>query len=300
MALLLLLLGGAYVVHWLHLPENEDRRAKAKVEKMLKKTELSAFDLYQQALWADNDYLRRNLLRAAAERGFPQAQYALGICYTGDLATEANWKMAVKWMTKAAEQGGSEYQYGLGQYCMELARNGEKEMRERMLELAVRWYLKAAEQGNERAQADMGRLYYAGKGVEKNLKEAERWLLLAEEQCVDVDKDLARIYGEAGYPELSIERWKRELSQYDSDEEAPEEYKRELQEQERRLRAKPREKGSQKGEVSEKNESVLPSELYQEERNDDTECGRIKNEALQTSEVKKYMDEIQKKRLWAS
>lgn len=41
---------------------------------------------------------------------------------------------------------------------------------------AAEWYRKAAEQGDELGQWLLGRLYYTGNGVVRDLNEAERWL----------------------------------------------------------------------------------------------------------------------------
>ena len=40
---------------------------------------------------------------------------------------------------------------------------------------AVKWLTKAAEQGHTRAQNDLGHCYYSGAGVERNKAEAEKW-----------------------------------------------------------------------------------------------------------------------------
>jgi TPR repeat protein len=40
---------------------------------------------------------------------------------------------------------------------------------------AAAWYLRAAEQGMVDAQAKLAEMYEEGRGVPKDLKEAERW-----------------------------------------------------------------------------------------------------------------------------
>lgn len=42
--------------------------------------------------------------------------------------------------------------------------------------VAANWYRKAAEQGSLNARMELGKLYYAGKGVDKDLTEAYYWL----------------------------------------------------------------------------------------------------------------------------
>lgn len=47
---------------------------------------------------------------------------------------------------------------------------------------AVRWYRLAAEQGNADAQYNLGWMYYKGQGVTQDYREAVRWYRLAAEQ----------------------------------------------------------------------------------------------------------------------
>jgi len=47
---------------------------------------------------------------------------------------------------------------------------------------AARWYRKAADQGVAVAERNLGRLYYEGRGVEKNYQEAVRWWQKASKQ----------------------------------------------------------------------------------------------------------------------
>ena len=44
---------------------------------------------------------------------------------------------------------------------------------------AVKWYTVAAKRGHNKAQVMLGKMYYFGHGVEKNLHEAEKWLNLS-------------------------------------------------------------------------------------------------------------------------
>jgi len=47
---------------------------------------------------------------------------------------------------------------------------------------ALRWYLASADQGNATAQFNMGVIYYNGQGVPQDYKEALRWYRAAAEQ----------------------------------------------------------------------------------------------------------------------
>ena len=52
--------------------------------------------------------------RKAAEQGFAEAQYNLGVCYYHGLGVEPDYSEAVKWWRQAAEQGHAEAQNNLG------------------------------------------------------------------------------------------------------------------------------------------------------------------------------------------
>ena len=54
---------------------------------------------------------------------------------------------------------------------------------EESLSLKFEAIKRKAEQGDEVAQFNLGRLYYLGEGVEKDLKEAMKWFRKAAEWC---------------------------------------------------------------------------------------------------------------------
>jgi len=83
---------------------------------------------------------------------------------------------AVKWYTKAAEQGFHGAQQNLGNAYF-LGMGVKKDIKE-----AVKWYTKAAEQGNDGAQYNLGNAYFLGMGVKKDIKEAVKWYTKATEQ----------------------------------------------------------------------------------------------------------------------
>lgn len=55
----------------------------------------------------------------------------------------------------------------------------------RDLKVAAQWYRKAADQGNDYAQARLGRMYYSGEGVPRDLKVAAQWYRKAADQGDD-------------------------------------------------------------------------------------------------------------------
>lgn len=113
--------------------------------------------------------------RGPAERGDPEAQYALGMMYEQGLGVVENLEQARQWYLIAAESGNLDAQISLGNLLL-------TEQVEGSLEDAVKWLRKAAEAGDEAAQFQMGLLYLEGMGVEADASEAARWLEVAAEQ----------------------------------------------------------------------------------------------------------------------
>ena len=110
--------------------------------------------------------------RKAAEQGFAEAQYNLGEMY----AVNQDYKQALKWLTKAAEQGIAHAQNNLGL----MYREGQGVTQD--YKQAVKWYRKAAEQGLAVAEGNLGDMYFNGNGVTQDYKQALKWLTKAAEQ----------------------------------------------------------------------------------------------------------------------
>lgn len=111
--------------------------------------------------------------------------------YRGEGGLEQSNEKALYWITKAAENGNTKAQFGLG-----LAyENGEGGL-EQSKEKALYWVTKAAEHGNADAQYSLGLSYEYGsemRGLEKNDEKAEYWLRKAcenshYEACSYLDK----------------------------------------------------------------------------------------------------------------
>ena len=79
-----------------------------------------------------------------------QAQYNLGLMYDNGQGVPQDYKQAVKWYTKAAEQGDANAQYSLGY----MYANGQGVPQD--YKQAVMWFTKAAEQGDADAQYNLG------------------------------------------------------------------------------------------------------------------------------------------------
>ena len=111
--------------------------------------------------------------KAKAEKGNPEAQTLLGLCYHQGLGVKQDDVEAVKWFRKAARQGLAPAQYNLGISY----RDGlgiEKDTAE-----AVKWFGKAADQGEPHAQCRLGFIYCAGWGVAKDVERGCMYLNLA-------------------------------------------------------------------------------------------------------------------------
>ena len=108
----------------------------------------------------------------AAEQGDADAQNYLGsIHYNGK-----NYKKAIEWYEIAAEQGDAHAQYNLGA----IYQRGQGV--ERDYKKAAEWFEKAANHGHVDAQHIAGIMYYHGRGVDVNYKKAVEWFEKAAEQ----------------------------------------------------------------------------------------------------------------------
>lgn len=111
--------------------------------------------------------------RRSAEHGHAKAQNNLASLYaTGAGGVEKNNAEARKWLRKAAQQGAALAQDNLG---LLLTQENDPE--------ALRWFEKAAAQDLLSAQLHLGNLYYNGSaGVEKDYAKAATWLRKAANQ----------------------------------------------------------------------------------------------------------------------
>lgn len=117
------------------------------------------------------------LFQSLAETGNAAAQYQLGLLfYTGKGVKESE-KLAVDWLVKSARQGNVDAMYQLGN-AFTFGNDTPRLVADADME-AAQWYYKAAKAGNADAQYSLGLLFMAGKGVEKNEKEATYWMQLA-------------------------------------------------------------------------------------------------------------------------
>ena len=119
--------------------------------------------------------------------GICKAQNNLGVMYRHGEGVPQDDKEAVKWYTKAAEQGEAKAQNNLGvMYRHGVPQDGvpqdDKETPSTALLTSTSGCTKAAEQGDTIAQQTLGVMYYWGEGVPKDDKEAVKWYRKAAEQ----------------------------------------------------------------------------------------------------------------------
>ena len=142
--------------------------------------------------------------RRLAEQGDAEAQSDLAYWYLRGEGVPLDYAEAVKWFSKAAEQGDwdaremllFEFPQDYAQAAMKWRREaGEQGHAEAQYILATayrtgsgvpedyaeaaRWYRRAAEQGHAVAQYSLGAAYFDGEGVPQDHVQAYMWLILA-------------------------------------------------------------------------------------------------------------------------
>ena len=97
------------------------------------------------------------------------AQYRLGNMYYYGYGVNKDYKKAVEWYQKSADQGYKLAQNDLG-HMYDQGYGIDKDYKR-----AIEWYQKSADQGCEDAQYSLGNMYYYGYGVDKDYKKAIEW-----------------------------------------------------------------------------------------------------------------------------
>ncbi len=155
-------------------------------------------------------------IKDLANKGDPEAQFALGEMYREGRGIAKDEVQAFKWYSKAAEQGNDVAQFGLGWMYQEGRGIAKDEVQ------AFKWYSKAAEQGNDVAQFALGWMYQKGLGTAKDEVQAFKWYSKAAEhgnsdaQCV-----LGLMYqegrGEVVKDEVQAVAWYRKAAEQGND-----------------------------------------------------------------------------------
>lgn len=149
------------------------------------KNQLFLLLLTAVSLFASAQKIDLEQLKTKAKNGDKQAQYNMGVYYS----QSGDYKQAVKWYKKSAEQNYAFAQHNLG-YCYE---HGEGVPQD--YEKAAEWYKKATAKGDPNAQNNLGVLYEEGLGVKKNLKKAvELYTLSAKQGHAEAQYNLGYCY----------------------------------------------------------------------------------------------------------
>ena len=110
----------------------------------------------------------------AAEKGMAEAQNDVASLYRGGTGVQQDDEKARMWYLKAAEQDDPLAENSLGEMCMKAPGGPDYAG-------ALRWYRRAAEHGCAMAERNIGRMYYEGLGVKKSVSEAAGWIRKAAE-----------------------------------------------------------------------------------------------------------------------
>jgi localization factor PodJL len=139
------------------------------------------------------------LLRRAADRGFPMAQYRLAKLYERGEGVQADLAIARQWTERAAAAGNRRAMHDLGVY---FARGEGAPLDEAA---AFRWFRQAAELGVADSQYNLGVLYQQGRGVNASASEALFWFMVAARQG-DQDAGARATALEAQLPQMQVQQ----------------------------------------------------------------------------------------------
>lgn len=127
----------------------------------------------------ENDKLAVCWLTKAAEKDYFPAQHNLARAYKSGYRfggiSEENHKLAVCWFTKAAKQGCPRAQHNLAYMYKEGRGVGGKSYKNNRK--AFKLFKKSAKQGFPIAQVNLGWMYANGSGIEENPIESLRWAM---------------------------------------------------------------------------------------------------------------------------
>jgi eukaryotic-like serine/threonine-protein kinase len=141
-----------------------------------------------------------NDIVAAADRGDPDAQNALGVKYArGEDGLARDNVKAVEWYRNAAGQGSAKAETNLGDMYF----YGRGGLSKSYLD-ALSWYLKAAQQDWPDAQFRLGVMYEKGLGTEKDVPRAVKYYrAAASHDYPDAENVLGSLYatGDDGVPQ---------------------------------------------------------------------------------------------------
>ena len=149
---------------------------------------------YEFGEGATKDYkLAISWYTKAADQGNDDAQYNLGLMYYDGKGVTQGHEQAAYWFGNAAVQGNADAQVYLG-YMYSSGEGVTKDYKQ-----AEYWYRKAVAQGNDYAENNLGYMYHMGYGVNKDYKQAEYWYRKAADQGnINAQNNLGEVYDTGG------------------------------------------------------------------------------------------------------
>jgi localization factor PodJL len=170
------------------------------IEQAAQSGDLTAqYELALQRISAGRTNEGVTMLRRAADRGFPMAQYRLAKLYERGEGVPADLTIARQWTERAAAAGNRRAMHDLGVY---FARGEGAPLDEAA---AFRWFRQAAELGVADSQYNLGVLYQQGRGVNASPSEALFWFLVAARQG-DQDAGARATAVEAQLTQMQVEQ----------------------------------------------------------------------------------------------
>jgi len=150
--------------------------------------------------------------RKSAAQEYGPAQYQLAHCYANGIGVEKDSVASFNWVKRAAESGYPDAQYNMGIFYLNGAKFKNMEIKPDV-DKAIDLFTKAAEQDFDNAQSLLATFYQNGHFVEKNDKEAFKWLLkLAEKGDIQAQTSVALMYLDGIGVEKDLEeskKWKK-------------------------------------------------------------------------------------------
>jgi len=152
---------------------------------------LTAKEWYEKYLNEEDQESAAAYLTRAADMGYAEAQYSLGLCHACGAGVSWDNAAAAKCYLEAANQNHPKAQFELGK-CYAEGLGVQMDCGQ-----AAEWYRKAAKQDYAEAQYSLGVCYERGIGVPKDLAQASDWYRKAAKQGhIQAQEALHRRYAE--------------------------------------------------------------------------------------------------------
>jgi hypothetical protein len=123
-------------------------------------------------------------LKILASQGDAESQCLLATYYDLGEGIEQDFKEALRWYEKAAEQNYATAQGAIGSLYL----HGREGVIPKDESMAVHWFRKAAEQDvqeSDISQFFLGMCYFAGTGIGRDTKKAKEWFGKAADKGVE-------------------------------------------------------------------------------------------------------------------